>query len=86
MLALAAAQRRLQQAEAAPDPPVIHTLEELNVYVTARVAEVDALIADCEAAVAKLDAKEKVARAWFAGALKGLQLARSAWLWWSKSG
>lgn len=79
-------QRRLQQAaEAAPDPPVIHTLEELNAYVQTRVAEIDALIGDCEKEIAKLDAKEKVTRAWFAGALKGLQMTRAAWSWWQKS-
>jgi hypothetical protein len=85
MLSLVAAQRRLQQAEAAPDPPSIHTLEELNAYVQARVVELDALINDCEKEVAKLGAKEKVVRAWFVGSLGGLRLARGAWAWWNRS-
>ena len=80
---VAAAQRKLKEAESAP--PAIHTVEELNTYVTERIAELDALIADCEKEFAKLDAKEKVVRAWFSGLMEGLQLARAAWSWWSKN-
>lgn len=82
MHALVAAQRRLQAAETALDHPSVHSLEELNAYVQARIAELDVLIADCEKEIAKLNAKEKVVRAWFSGLLKGLQLARAAWAWW----
>ena len=79
---VAAAQRRMQVE--AQEPPVIHTLEEMNAYVATRVAEIDALIVDCEKEVAKLDAKEKVVRAWFSGLMEGIQLARAAWSWWGK--
>ena len=85
MHALATALARQQQmrlAEATP-PPQIHSPEELDAYVTERVKELDALIVECETSIESLKLKkdEKV-RAWYLGALNGLKLARSAWIWW----
>ena len=84
--AMAALQRRLQEAQQEPEPPKIHTAEELDAYVKERISELDSLIQECEKQIAELTLKkDKEIRAWFMGALKGLQLAREAWSWWEKN-
>jgi hypothetical protein len=82
-------QRQLQ-ARVSDPPPKIHSTEELDAYLKKHIAELDALVADVEKEIEKLatakKAEEKELRAWFKGALRGLQLARGSWSWWAENG
>ncbi len=83
-------QRRIQlRAEEGP-PPSPRSIEELDAYVNAHISELVNIIHEVEQEIERLSkaksAEERELRAWLQGALKGLQLALSAWSRWRRDG